>query len=347
MLNSLQGTPVRRIAVAIVVLLSTCLVSASVVFAQEAGDAAFSFSFDDDAEGWAAGFADLSVDFDPATFELDSGFRALPEGLEGSGVYIQGHNRSDDLFMFLKRQVEGLRANETYSVAVSVNLATNVPAGSVGIGGSPGESVYVKAGASAVEPATVEDAAAWLRMNIDKGNQANGGESMVVMGNVANPAVVGSEYKIKTLDNSAQPLTATTDGEGRLWLIVGTDSGFEGLSTFYYARIAYTLTAVSPPSVGGFAPPWWATSLLGVFGALLTGLGASVLLSRRHWSRRTASPATPARQREAETRLRQQSNSGPAKGGCSNRQGDSNRRGSSFSRSTPMSLSASSFRARW
>ena len=33
---------------------------------------------------------------------------------------------------------------------------------------------------------------------------------------------------------------------GRLWLIVGTDSGFEGLSAFYYARIACTLTPVEP-----------------------------------------------------------------------------------------------------
>ena len=41
-------------------------------------------------------------------------------------------------------------------------------------------------------------------------------------------------------------MQVTADGEGRLWLIVGTDSGFEGLSAFYYARIACTLTPVEP-----------------------------------------------------------------------------------------------------
>ena len=59
---------------------------------------------------------------------------------------------------------------------MSIDLATNVPAGLVGIGGSPGESVFVKAGASTVEPLAEEDGSRYLRMNIDKGNQANGGE---------------------------------------------------------------------------------------------------------------------------------------------------------------------------
>ncbi|MDE2823057.1 MAG: hypothetical protein OXK79_06090, partial [Chloroflexota bacterium] len=208
------------------------------------GPLEFSFTFDDDVEGWAAGFADLPADYDQSIYELDHGHRPLPDGLEGSGVYIQGHNRSDDLFMFLKRRVEGLQPGAAYEVEVSVDLATNVPVGSVGIGGSPGESVYVKAGASDVEPDTVEDSTGHLRMNIDKGNQSRGGGAMVVLGNVAHPDVTGREYRIKTLDNDGRPLTVQADGEGRVWLIVGTDSGFEGLTTLYYDRIAYRLRPV-------------------------------------------------------------------------------------------------------
>lgn len=77
-----------------------------------------------------------------------------------------------------------------------------------------------------MEPTTVPDANGHLRMNIEKGNQANGGEDMVVLGNVAHPEVISDEYRIKTLDNASQPLNVKTDGEGRTWLIVGTDSGF-------------------------------------------------------------------------------------------------------------------------
>ena len=46
--------------------------------------------------------------------------------------------------MFLKKQVGGLRPNAAYAVSVTLDLATNVPTATFGIGGSPGESVFVK-----------------------------------------------------------------------------------------------------------------------------------------------------------------------------------------------------------
>ena len=218
-------------------------------FAQATEEAEFIFTFENDDEGWITGFADLPDDYDQGLFELESGFRQLPEGLDGNGIFLQGHNRSDDLFMFLKKQVTGLRVDTTYTVTVTLDLATNVPGGSVGIGGSPGESVYVKAGASAIEPDTQQDDLGHLRMNIDKGNQAMEGESMINLGNVAHPEVLGDEYRIKTLDNQGRPFEVMTDDQGRLWLIVGTDSGFEGLSAFYYAKITYIF---SEPTPSGF-----------------------------------------------------------------------------------------------
>ena len=202
------------------------------------------FPFELDAEGWVVGFADLPADYDQSTYELDSGYRALPDGLEGAGIYVQGHNRSDDLFMYLKRRVDGLVALASYEVAVTVELATNVAAGLVGIGGSPGESVFVKAGASTVEPAAMIDGTGHLRMNIDKGNQARSGTEMVVIGNVAHPEVSDGEFRIKTLDNAGFPLIVEADSAGNAWLIVGTDSGFEGLTRLYYDRITFKLTPV-------------------------------------------------------------------------------------------------------
>jgi len=199
----------------------------------------FKFTFADDAEGWAAGFADLPADYDQSIYELDSGYRELPAGLKGNGLFLQGHNRSDDLFMFLGILVEGLRPQSRYRVRVAVDLATNVPAGLVGVGGSPGESVYVKAGVSAFEPMVVADEAGWLRINIDKGNQATDGRHMVVLGNLAHPEINGDEYRIKTLGNQDHPIEVVTDTEGRAWLTIGTDSGFEGLTTVYYSGISY------------------------------------------------------------------------------------------------------------
>jgi len=204
----------------------------------------FKFTFADDAEGWAAGFADLPADYDQAIYELDSDYRELPSGLKGNGPFLQGHNRSDDLFMFLRKLAEGLRPESRYQVRATVDLATNVPVGLVGVGGSPGESVYVKAGVSAVEPLVVADEAGWLRINIDKGNQATDGSHMVVIGNLAHPEIDGDEYRIKTLGNQDNPIEIVTDAEGRAWLIIGTDSGFEGLTTVYYSGISYLFELV-------------------------------------------------------------------------------------------------------
>ena len=258
----------------------TFLLSPHAALAQGGADSNFSFDFDSDAEGWTVGFADLPVDYDQSIYELDHGHRPLPDGLEGSGIYVQGHNRSDDLFMFLKRRVDGLRPNTAYAVSVSVDLATNVSAGLIGIGGSPGESVFVKAGASTVEPVAEEDSNRYLRMNIDKGNQSRGGESMLVLGNVANREVESREYRIKTLENANRPLVVVTDSTGGVWLIVGTDSGFEGLSRLYYARISYTFGVVEPPVVGGYSPSAWALALMAGIGVALAGLGLMGLRTR-------------------------------------------------------------------
>ena len=161
-----------------------------------------------------------------------------------------------------------------------MDLATNIPPGSFGIGGSPGGSVFVKAGASTIEAETVEDRNRYFRMNIDKGNQSNGGKSMVVLGNVTQQEVVDREYRVKILDNTDLPLSVDADGEGRVWLMVGTDSGFEGLSALYYLRITYALDVVKPPDTGGFALPVWPVALMTGLGAALVGLGLKALRRR-------------------------------------------------------------------
>jgi hypothetical protein len=207
----------------------------------------FTYDFEEGEQGWVTGFADLPADYDPLIYELDSGWGALPSGLEGNAIYLSGHNRSDDLFMFLKVQVEGMKPNTTYQASFSIDLASNIPEGMMGIGGSPGESVFVKAGATTNEPEVVEESDGWLRMNIDKGNQASEGEDMINLGTLANPNIdmdtfIGEEYALMTLDSQGREFSVTTDSQGRLWLIAGTDSGFEGPTTVYYDKIEVKFT---------------------------------------------------------------------------------------------------------
>jgi hypothetical protein len=209
----------------------------------------FEFEFENDEQGWVTGFADLPADYDPMIYELDSGWGELPSGLEGNAIFLSGHNRSDDLFMFLKVQVEGLKPDSTYQVEFSIDLASNTPEGLMGIGGSPGESVFVKAGATTQEPEVITDDAGWLRMNIDKGNQASEGKDMINLGTLANPNIdldtfTGEEYALMTLTSEERLFEVIPDGNGIVWLIVGTDSGFEGPTRVYYDKISIQMNEI-------------------------------------------------------------------------------------------------------
>jgi hypothetical protein len=245
------GNGVTKMRLKILILLSLCLfllalVSCSGGYEKEYQ---FTYTFNEDQEDWITGFADLPADFDEMFYELDSGWGALPTGLEGNAIYLSGHNHSDDLFMFLKVQIDGLKPNTTYQVYFSIDLASNTPEGMMGIGGSPGESVFVKAGAVDYQPEVIEDTAGWLRMNIDKGNQASEGEDMINLGNLANPNIdmdtfTGKEFAIMTLDNQERIFEARSDSEGTMWFIVGTDSGFEGPTTVYYDKISIEVVEV-------------------------------------------------------------------------------------------------------
>lgn len=202
------------------------------------------YDFNEGLEGWVGDFADLPEE-GQESYDLEISHAPLPDEIEPSGgsIKVQGHNRSDDLFMFLKKQVTGLSPSTTYQVTFDIELASQYPASAPGAGGSPGGSVYLKAGATTAEPLPIiEDSEGvdFLRMNIDKGNQSQEGADMINIGNVG---IEGEEYRYELIrrGNDDRPFSVTTDTTGNLWLIVGTDSGFEGLTTLYYKRIKVRL----------------------------------------------------------------------------------------------------------
>ena len=219
-----------------------------------------SFDFRNGALGWQAGFAD----YPPATdkngfYDLLADVRTLPPelGVNGSGFYIQGSNHSDDLFMFMKRRLnsaDGIVAGQTYQISFTIVFASIAQSGCAGIGGSPGDSVGLKAGASPAEPIAVFDNSplfSWLRMNVGKDGSNQGDLAASGMGSIANGIPCGSApnsyVSIQRTHQHTSLVNANSKGE--LWLLIGTDSGFEGLTTLYFQRIDVTLTPVSP------APP--------------------------------------------------------------------------------------------
>ncbi|MDD4924349.1 MAG: hypothetical protein PHF74_05895 [Dehalococcoidales bacterium] len=209
------------------------------------------FDLNQSAEGWAGGFTDLPVDYEQDSYELDFGYTDSPLG--GKALMISSMNRSDDIFMYIKKQLtaaDGLSPNTTYLVTIKVKFASNAPAGAVGIGGPPGEAVFVKVGASAIEPVPVNDNDFYV-LSVDKGSQSEGGYNAIVVGNVAKEVNDDFEtYEIKELTNADNPIAVTTDADGNMWIFAGTDSGFEGLTTLYYTEVEVSLIETQDTPAG-------------------------------------------------------------------------------------------------
>jgi hypothetical protein len=188
---------------------------------------------------WTPGVSDFTAAVQAGIgFVADYRLLAAPLNTSGSALFISGHNVSDDLFMYYKHRIGGLTANGRYTTTFSVKIATNVPRGCKGIGGAPGESVYVKVGASTDEPLTIVDSAGRATLNLDKGNQATSGASATVIGNVAGSfdCSNGSNaaWELKTLSGGG--ISVQADSAGSAWVIVGTDSGLEGTTSIYYSK---------------------------------------------------------------------------------------------------------------
>jgi hypothetical protein len=192
--------------------------------------------------GPVGGFADLSAaERDGDLYGLSFRRAKVPQAAAHRlrGLRLSGDNHSDDLFMYVKRQITGLAPHAVYRIQLRFTVYTNAGEGCAGIGGAPGESVYVKAGAVAVEPDAIENEDGDLAMNLDKGNQSQGGADAIVIGDLAAAGAncAGTVFVPKRFTTGRGTLAAETDRDGNLWVLIGTDSGFEGRTTYFVTHI--------------------------------------------------------------------------------------------------------------
>jgi len=205
------------------------------------------YDFNEGEQGWEAGFTDYGPEIEVDT---RSGIEPLPDSLgqSGTGFMLSGMNRSDDLFMFLKRQIganEGVQAGQSYRVTYRLVIASDAATGCMGIGGAPGESVFLKAGAVAEEP-LVELRDGYWHLTVDKDNQSSGGRDVWLVGDIANgiecEESIADGHPYASIEREyTHTEVVTADANGELWLIVGTDSGFEGRTELFYQVIEVTL----------------------------------------------------------------------------------------------------------
>jgi len=199
---------------------------------------------------WQAGFADVLVDQ-----EDEVGFIGERRNLPGElgnprpAMYLRGDNISDDLFMYWKRRLTGLTPSTTYDVTVGVEYASNFPQGCT-VGNAV--SVWIKAGLSEEEPQRILMPDGYYRMNIDKGEQSASGPTIINLGDIRNSqggCDPNALYGINSRRSEIRHFRITSSPVGAVWVIMGTESGFEAPHDIYFMRLRYEFTEALPPTV--------------------------------------------------------------------------------------------------
>lgn len=201
-----------------------------------------SYDFNDGLQNWQAKFADYPFG-EEEFFELNSGIRPLPPEISTNrqGLFISGNNHSDDLFMYMTKAIgkdEGIRARATYDVKFRVTFDSNAPTGCLGTGGAPGEGVILQGNVINQMPETFIDDLNHVRTRFSHGN---------LISNIANGIECENSQGEYVSLVRTQPSTKRirVGKDGKLWLIVGTDSGFESTTSLFYEKIEVFLEKVS------------------------------------------------------------------------------------------------------
>ena len=202
-----------------------------------------SYDFSESDLGFTIDTADHDVDHE-LNGKILSELTSLPSPYEyRQGIMFQWRNYSDDIKGFIKKKITGLKGDSLFNVNFNVELVTFMSDACVGIGGSPGQSVKVKAALLAQEPnKLIDDSGSSTMYRIDINDGQSGGDDVVVLGHIGLPIPCDDDFfanpvwEIKPLTND-DAFTLSTNSNGEAWVYLSIDSGFEGESTFYIASV--------------------------------------------------------------------------------------------------------------
>ncbi len=192
------------------------------------------FSFRSAIAPWRAVFADYPADR-ASLVRAEARSVPLPQGLgEGDGLLLAAQGDPAGLFTGIWRQVDGLRPHTSYRTEFSFTLAANL-ARACGVAARSGERHVVKAGAAGVVPEP--SGMATLRLPLDKGNPTGSGRNMVVAGDLAiaglSSCAPDNRFRTKTFRSDGRGPIVATDSLGRLWLVLGVETG-RGIGQHHY-----------------------------------------------------------------------------------------------------------------
>jgi len=196
----------------------------------------YKFDFAESMQEWNILFSDYPVN-EESFYELVFEHTALPFPLDNTikSLKVSGNNHSDDLMSIIYRKIDGLEANSTYSLTLNVEFASNACINCPGAGGSP--DLGISAGAISKKPENeIRDVGMipYYRPNFSFA-------SLKHLGTIGVGNGLDIPYTLITRNNNGDPVYATTNNNGQLWVLVGTNSGFEGITTLFYRQITMTI----------------------------------------------------------------------------------------------------------
>lgn len=182
---------------------------------------------------WKTGFSDCPSD--TAGYKINFDITELPAATNknSKSLKISSENLSSDLFLYSYRKITGFKKGGEYTVDFKLSLASKYIKESVGAGGSPADDVTLKAGIVAKEPSSSVKDGNYV-FNLEKGNQAQEGNEMKILGDIAIP---GTKNEYTLIERTFEGFTFTADSNGEAWIVVGTESGYMGNTTIYYEKL--------------------------------------------------------------------------------------------------------------
>jgi hypothetical protein len=188
--------------------------------------------FNKGIDGWTAGVADYHDGTEPT--ETGAGWSKLPVPFTGMGYYMRSHNNSDDVFTFAKRQFSGLVPNAKYTLTFEMSYATSAPT-----------AAWASAARAArtstwwpPSPPTSPSGQAKQRQPLSPELRSRRPGRLRQAGQGAGPQGIdgldcgGTEFA-KATRKSDEAIAFTADKDGKFWIVLGTDSAFEGTNDLY------------------------------------------------------------------------------------------------------------------
>src|SRR4030095_14841220 len=199
----------------------------------------YNYDFNQGLHGWDILFSDYPVG-EESNYELVFEHTNLPAPLDNTlkSIKVSGNNHSDDLLSMLYRKIDGLEPHTTYSIALNIDLASKACRSCPGAGGSP--DLCLGAGAVSFPPQNQISTGSipYYRPNFSSAIQScQSNSSLKVLGTVGVGEGTTNPYTLINRNNYQNPIEVATNSNGELWLLMGTDSGYEGITTLYYKQL--------------------------------------------------------------------------------------------------------------